>query len=169
MIIGVTGHRLQYLGGYSEETYAKLLEFAKQELAELLTIVNVKDTFEHIRIGTGMALGWDQAIVEACVYYHIPFVAYIPFIGYELKWPQAAQNKYHSLLEKAFKIIYTDGMQGNYASYKLFKRNEFIVNDCEMLLALWNGDIQTGTGHCVQYAKSQNKRTINCWDNWIHA
>jgi uncharacterized phage-like protein YoqJ len=47
---------------------------------------------------------------------------------------------------------------GDYAPWKMMLRNKYMVNNCDVLLALWNGT-PGGTQKCVAYAESVN-RTI---------
>ena len=42
---------------------------------------------------------------------------------------------------------------------KMQTRNEWMVNHCDKLIAVWNGS-DGGTGNCVNYAKSINKEII---------
>ena len=48
---------------------------------------------------------------------------------------------------------------GGYAGYKLQKRNEWMVDHCDILIAVWDGT-SGGTANCVNYAQSVNKEKI---------
>lgn len=160
MIVAATGHRPTKLtkGGlfkpYSDEQFKALTELAKTWLRE-------NDPDQAI---SGMALGWDQAIAQAATELLIPWWAAVPFHGQESKWPKASQKYYQSLIlgaEKMFTI--TDGA---YAPWKMQVRNEWMVNTCDTLLALWDGS-SGGTANCIKYAKTQSRVTIiNLWDEW---
>ncbi len=39
------------------------------------------------------------------------------------------------------------------------KRNKWMVDNCDLLIAVWNGT-SGGTANCVNYAKSINKQII---------
>lgn len=99
---------------------------------------------------TGMALGVDQWAAELCIKLKIPFIACIPFIGQEKQWPESAQKHYKKLLDKAWKIeIVSDG---HYEPWKLQRRNEHMVDSCDLLLAVFNGK-DGGTANCIKYAE----------------
>lgn len=147
MILGVTGHRPDKLGGYRspnavELTVKKEIDAVLEELAPSCVI-------------TGMALGTDQWVAEACVSKGISFVAAIPFSGYEGKWPAHAQAKYQQLISKATAAYIIS--PGQYEAKKLFVRNQWIVSSCDLLFAVWDGSDDGGTSSCVNYAKQVQK------------
>lgn len=55
MILAVTGHRPNKLGGYSKQAYRKLVKIAEVNLKKL----------NPDKVISGMALGWDQALAQA--------------------------------------------------------------------------------------------------------
>lgn len=150
MIIAGTGHRPNKLGGYDIYAHKKLIDFAKERLIE----------YQPSTIISGMALGWDTAIAEAAVDLDIPFHAYIPFRGQELRWPIATRATYNALLKKAqFVRVCSDG---DYSPRAMQIRNQCMVDACDLLLALWNGT-PGGTANCVAYAVHQQKPCHNLW------
>jgi uncharacterized phage-like protein YoqJ len=123
----------------------------------------VLDQLEPIRVITGMALGWDQAIAQACVDLKIPFSAAVPFNGQELTWPRAAQDRYHRLLGQAQEVVIVS--DGDYAPEKMQVRNQWMVDNCDVLLALYDGS-SGGTANCVRYAEGKSVPVINIWSSW---
>lgn len=163
MKIAVTGHRPIQLGGYHKEAVAKLLVFAMEQVEVCIS------KFPEAEFITGMALGWDQAIAKACCMLDVPFHAYIPFIGQEKPWPNESKLEYKQLLDKAKSL--TICSEGDYAAYKLIERNKQMVDSCQILLALWNGQHTGGTYRCVEYALQQQKQrsdlqVANVWNEW---
>jgi uncharacterized phage-like protein YoqJ len=152
LIIGVTGHRPHLLGGYGDDIFKKLVNLASDFLI---------DNQPKLVI-TGMALGWDQAVALACIRNNIAFLAAVPFKGQENPWPERARNRYKYLLSEANQIDY---ISEKYTGFAMEKRNMYIVDNCELLLCLYNGG-PGGTKHCITYAKSKNKETINLWDKY---
>ncbi len=152
-VLGVTGHRPDKLGGYDDDVFDRLFRFAKQQLRIL------KPQY----VITGMALGWDQAIALAAKKSGIPFLAYTPFQEQASAWPEYAQDRYNELLGYAFKVVNVGGM--GYSAAKMFQRNERIVNDSDIVLALWNGS-SGGTANCIDYADRNDIEIINCWNDW---
>jgi uncharacterized phage-like protein YoqJ len=154
MIIAGSGHRPEKLGGYSENVFIRLVTLAKGCL-----MFKQPDL-----VITGMALGWDQALAAACQQLNIPYHAYIPFKGQEGLWPTEAQRKYKKLLKGAEKVVTVSA--GGYSAYKMHKRNEAMVDACDELLVLFNGDPRSGTSKCIDYAKLKDKTVTNLWKEW---
>ena len=105
-----------------------------------------------------MALGIDQWAANICIKLGIPFTAAIPFLGQEKAWPESSQKTYHLLLKKSSSQVIV--CEGGYAANKMQIRNEWMVNHCNVLIAVYNGDKTGGTANCVAYAKSINKEII---------
>lgn len=154
MIICGTGHRPDKLGGYSDEVFYKLVGLAREAIQEQ----------KAIGVISGMALGWDQALAHAAIVLRVPFVACIPFKGQERSWPNDSQARYNHLMEKAHRIIVA--CDGGYAAWKMQKRNELMVDNAQLVVALWNGT-SGGTGNCIRYANSTGTPIANYWDRWL--
>lgn len=151
MILGVTGHRPDKLGGYGDDA-SLLLE---------ATAVKALKFFQPESVITGMALGWDIAIAKACRELGIPYVAAVPFRGQESRWPPKSQEIYRTYLAKAASIVYV--CEDGYAAWKMQVRNKYIVDNSDTLLSLWNGDVSGGTFNCLKYARVCDKPMYNAW------
>lgn len=151
MKIAGTGHRPNKLGGYNNESFLKLINIAENALKQM-------DVDEVI---SGMALGWDMALAQAAVNLNIPFTAAVPFNGYELMWQDKSKKYYYKLLTKAKRIEYI--CDDGYSPEKMQIRNEWMVNNCDVILTMYNGDTSGGTYNCVRYAESVNKPMINLY------
>ena len=157
-IVVATGHRPQKCGGFTEAAQHLLKQIAIDWLSAL-----------HPRGAvSGMALGWDTAIVEACLYLDLPYVACIPFRGQESQWPSASRHAYHEYLHNADNDIVCSS--GGYSPHKMQIRNERMIDMAlqygpgltnSILLALWDGT-SGGTENCLLYAQTR-MQTINTW------
>lgn len=153
-ILAVTGHRPDKLGGYDKATYERLLTLAVQHIP----------AYHPSTVITGMALGWDTAVAEAAFLMQIPFKAYVPFRGQESMWPPASQKLYRNLLKEAYAVI--ECSSPGYSVEKMQIRNKRMVDDSDLLLALWDGS-SGGTANAVNYAMSKNRNMVNLWSEWI--
>lgn len=151
MIVAGTGHRPNKLGGYDDETFARLVFTAKRALKVL----------GATHVVSGMALGWDMALAQAAYELNIPFTAAVPFKGQQSRWPLKSQLQFKQLLERASHVVIV--CDGEYASWKMQKRNEWMVDNSTVMLALWNGDEKGGTYNCVRYAGKAGKTVANAW------
>ena len=150
MIVAGTGHRPNKLGGYTRDAQTRLFNTAIKSLEHL----------QPTKLISGMALGWDQALARACVELNIPFIAAVPFAGQETVWPAASQRAYRELCEAASDFVIVS--PGGYSAAKMQIRNEWMVDHCDRVLALWDGS-PGGTRNCVDYAKTVNKPISNAW------
>ena len=160
IIVG-TGHRPQKLDdGYSELTRTLLIRVATEWLRHLAPRGVI----------SGLALGWDSALVEACLALRIPYVGCVPFEGQEKRWPGKEQFRYEQYKKTAARVILCS--PGEYSAKKMHLRNERMIElalkdgpENALILALWNGGTG-GTTNCLTYAQSKNIEIINAWNHY---
>lgn len=155
MIIAGTGHRPKKLGGYEDEIFNRLVKFCEAELRRL----------SPKKVISGMAIGFDQALAQAAVNLDIPYIAAVPFRGQESKWPGKAVIFYHKLLKQAERVVYVS--PGGFAAYKMHLRNGWMVDNCNLLLTLWDGIPSGGTYSCTEYAQQVDRAMVNAWERWV--
>jgi len=155
MIIAGTGHRPDKLGGYSPAALSHLIRFARHRLSLLP---------EPPSIISGMAQGWDSALAFAALELKLPLTCAIPFIGQERMWPKIAQDLYKDILNDATHVEVVS--LGGFSAEKMQIRNEWMVDHCTHVLALWNGS-PGGTANCIRYAKQVSKPLANLWPEWL--
>jgi uncharacterized phage-like protein YoqJ len=149
VIVAITGHRPDKLpGGYGQENHPGRCWIREQIRAALI---------EHKPLYgiTGMALGVDTDFAHVCIDQGIPYVAAIPFVGQERVWRPDAQTMYRKLLGLAHEVVVVS--EGAYERWKMLARNEWTVDHCNLLLAVWNGTAG-GTASCVSYAHRVQKQ-----------
>lgn len=143
--VAMTGHRPTSLD--SDFTLkSPIWEFIRSEITA---------TFEKVKPGkiiTGMALGVDQIAAEIAIAMEIPFIAAVPFPGQQQAWPKEAQEHYAMLLSFAEEVVEVD--KGPYSPYVMHKRNQWMVDRADLVVAVWNG-WKGGTRSCVEYALKQ--------------
>jgi uncharacterized phage-like protein YoqJ len=149
MIVAFTGHRPDKLGGYKlpNPTYLHVCQQIDKTLRDL----------KPDKVISGMALGIDQWAAHIAYKLKIPFLAAIPFEGQEKAWPIKSQLTFHLLLKLAAEKVIVS--PGGYSAAKMQVRNEWMVDHCDKLIAVWDGT-PGGTGNCVNYAKSKNSDII---------
>ena len=166
--VALTGHRpnkIHMQDPYAEANYQKLVSFCKHACSHLGSKLG-----EEFRITSGMALGFDQAFAEAAQELKIPVMAAVPFKGQERLWPASSQKRYNRLIAGCKKVhVCTEGDLKEYAEVAeaLKKRNTVMINHCDVVLALYNGDQSGGTAHAVRSAQAAGKEVINIWPQWV--
>lgn len=149
MIVTITGHRPDKLGGYTIPN--PVYEAVKEGLRTSL------QTLKAELVITGMALGTDQWAAEVCIEEGIKFLAAVPFEGQEGKWPPAAQDRYKQLLQKAAHIYVIS--KGGYEPNKMHVRNRWMVKSCDVVLAVFDGSVG-GTSACIAAAHAAEKKLV---------
>ena len=153
MVIAITGHRPNKFGNDYDLTSPLILNIRKE-------LVNIWYDLKPEYMISGMALGidtlWAQIAIEAGEPYKL--IAAVPFKGQEKMWPKKSQDEYFRLLNKAHEIVYVS--EPGYAAWKMQKRNEWMVDNCDKLIAVWD-ESEGGTANCVKYAKKKEKEIIH--------
>lgn len=147
IILAATGHRPNKLGN-EYEYVGPYSDYLRREIVDL--IKELKPT----RCISGMALGVDTLFCQTALDLEIPVIAAIPFAGQEGKWPNKSQRLYRTLLSN--KLVTTHIVcEGGYNSAKMQIRNEWMIDNANHLVAVWDGT-QGGTMNCVRYAEKKN-------------
>lgn len=150
MIIGVTGHR------DAGQKPGELESFARLFVARAIR-VGVSE------IITGMALGWDIAVAEACDWAGVPFVAAIPFPTQAARWSVADATRYYEACDLASKTVFVGTVPGSRA---YIKRDRWIVDHSDELWSL-NSGRRSGSNTTVLYAHEIGRKVVPLWGDWI--
>lgn len=160
MVLSITGHRPKKLKLIRIDEFDLLYEFA---LSKLKTIISKTDT-----LLCGMQSGWDLACGVAGITIGCQLKSVLPypdFKPYEVKPSRYWLKAFDAVRLKSVAVISVSQEPG-YKVFKLFKRNEFLVDNSDRVLALWNGST-SGTSHCIEYAKLYNKPVQNVYLDWV--
>lgn len=153
-----TGHRPQNLPfGFNEAD--ERCVFLKEQLERKITDLVIN---KHVtNFITGMALGVDMYAAEIVlklkeIYPTITLECAIPCELQPAKWPEGFRNRYFEIAAKCDKETM---LQTKYTSDCMQKRNKYLVDSCDILLAIWDGK-KSGTGNTVSYAKEMGKEVL---------
>lgn len=108
-----------------------------------------------ILLVSGMALGVDTlwALVGLKLKFQFPekfdLECAIPCANHASRWKKSDQERHADIMKRSG--IVTMVSEEAYAPYLMQKRNEYMVNKADALLAVWDGT-KGGTGNCVNYA-----------------
>ncbi len=153
MKIAFTGHRPNKESMNQEwDGVGKCSDYIRYEVNKEL--LNHTD----ITIISGMALGVDMIAAELAIKHGFPLIAAIPFIGQERMWVKSSKDRYSGILgyKNCTQHIVCEG---GYSAYKMQVRNEWMVDNCDLLIAVYDGTTG-GTANCVNYAKKVNKQIV---------
>jgi uncharacterized phage-like protein YoqJ len=175
MNIGFTGHRppkvfYKHDKVYTQECFDILYDFVKGILIDY--------TFKpNNNYNTGGALGFDTVVAEyilnsypietknkvsKCYVLNL----YLPFKSFGSKWySKIDKDRLEKHKKLANKVNYVSETN-NYSVRLMMDRNKAIVDNSDVIIALWDGN-KSGTKNCVDYAKKQGKEVINIWSDWV--
>ncbi|MCY9308781.1 SLOG family protein [Bacillus inaquosorum] len=152
--ISLTGSRPSKLGGY--DYYSPLNIAIANKLRDYL--LSYLKAGMRVHAISGMALGADTIFALVVLKlkrqgYDIALEAAIPCANHSIKWPEKSQEQWQSIIDQSDKVTYVSNQL--YSPYLMQKRNEYMVNQCDVLIAVWDGHTTGGTYNCVQYAKKK--------------
>lgn len=151
MKIAITGHRPNKLGN-DYELKSPLIQWIKMEILKIL------DREKPDELITGMALGIDTLFALIGIERGLKITAAIPCDNQERMWPVGSKQMYYMILNNPLvtKVVVSPGP---YAVWKMQKRNEWMVDNCNKLIEVWDGTTG-GTANCIKYAEEVGREGI---------
>ena len=154
-----TGHRpdsLPWGDDHTHPSHKRLLQMILEEIkAHISTGYN--------RFICGAAMGTDIEFGEQVLELRdhtqsrVSLICAIPFPNQPRSWPDHWQQRYNALLESSDeKVLISERfVRGCY-----HRRNRFMVDNADRILAVWDGRLDGGTTYTVKYAQKQGKTVI---------
>ena len=107
---------------------------------------------------SGMAIGVDLDFAEIVLKlrnkYPITLQCAIPCPNQTLKWNSLDKLRYENILKRADEI---NLISERYTPECMLKRNRYMVDKSQLVIAVFNGIEQGGTWYTINYAKRENK------------
>jgi len=148
MKVAFTGHRPNKIGGYDRNNQTRRL---------IRHAIGLKLRELHATyVITGGALGVDTDAANVAWNLDIPYSVIAPCQNHSSKWPAESQREYNVMCSHADEHRIIDVP---YSPAAMQRRNEIMVNECDVLIAIWDGS-SGGTANCVRYARSKKKTLI---------
>lgn len=121
------------------------------------------DHIENKNVGifiTGMALGidlWAARIILALKskYPQLQLVAAVPCKNQTKKWPKQSQDEWRMIVDNCDFVHYVSDEE--YTSYCMDVRNEWMVDNSDYVIGVYDGLENGGAYNCIQYAKKKGK------------
>ena len=157
-----TGHRPQgfpfIYGGSSPKYFAYLQQLRKI----ILKAINEYGVTHFI---SGMAEGVDLDFAEIVLslrrtYKTIRLECAVPYFTQNYRFERENFERYHRILQLANEVNYITKI---YQKGCCLKRDRYMVDKSDFVIAVYNGQKKGGTYYTIQYAKKQN-RTIDILD-----
>jgi uncharacterized phage-like protein YoqJ len=163
-----TGHRPDKLGGHDWRSQ-KNIDIGNKVLEQIEYLINEHNVTRFI---CGGALGIDQMAFSICSklketkYPNLYLILAMPFEKQDAAWINEKDKvRLKKQREKADEVILVDELKdyrykvndvpvSEYHPAKMQKRNEWMVDNCNYLIAVWDRS-KGGTANCVNYFNRQ--------------
>ena len=152
-----TGYRPSKMPWGYDETDARCVEF-RFRLREALEYLIGQGYTDFM---SGGALGFDQMAARIVLslrekYPWIRLIMVIPFDGQADKWSREQRGRWLEIIEASDRVI---RISHEYDKGVFFKRNHYLVENADLLLAAFDGQ-PGGTAGTVAYAKRHGVRVV---------
>lgn len=139
-----------------ETTYEcqKIKELLREQIISLIKYNNVRYFI------TGMSLGVDQWCAEIVLEIkkqikYIQLECALPCETQAERWTEKQRDRYFDIVERSDKEFC---MQSRYTYDCIMKRNYYMVDSADYVLAVWNNYKSGSTYRTIQYAKEYRKK-----------
>jgi uncharacterized phage-like protein YoqJ len=150
-----TGHR-QINGLYHGPAFVALKNHLIGVVERAITKYDVTNFI------SGLAMGVDTEAAEAVLYAQagdypdINLIGARPFPSMDAKWNAGTRARYAAIVANC--DVVNDCFPDPYKVWKMQGRNIWMVNNSNIVVAVWNGVKKGGTWNCLEYAFSVQKK-----------
>lgn len=147
-----TGHRPVRFSFKYDERHVACRAIKKELERQIVELIQSKGVTQFY---TGMALGVDMWAAEIVLslkarYPNLRLIAAIPCESQADKWNFESQRRYRAILAKSDEVTYVCRA---YTRDCMLRRNRFMVDNSEYLIAVYDEGGSGGTAYTVQYAR----------------
>ena len=153
-----TGHRPHKFPWKDNEADPRCIAL-KETLAEQIAMLARAGVTEYFTGGADGVDCWAAEIVLTMREKNpaLKLHCLLPHEGQADRWSDSAQERYHSILERADSVDY---VSRQYYDGCMIDRNHRLVESAGLLLAVFNGVRRSGIGATVNYARKMGKEII---------
>ena len=152
-----TGHRPEKLG--FEKGGAAETELKNRISGAILRLIQERNARHFI---SGMALGVDTYAAQSVlklkeIYPDITLECAVPCRGQEKRWKKEDREVYAGILARADKVTV---LQERYTAFCMQLRDAYMVENADLVLAVWDGSSAGGTAYTVRCAEKRGRPVI---------
>ena len=149
-----TGHRpksfpFQY--GIDIQKHSAYLKALSQKIELAITDYGITTFISGMAIGVD--LDFAETVLKLRYKYTITLECAIPCPNQTLKWNDTDKLRYETILKRADKI---NLISERYTPECMLKRNRYMVDKSELIIAVFNGIKRGGTWYTIEYARKTN-------------
>lgn len=155
-LTGLRAQRLPFRFCEEHPCCLRLKERLRQEIIRSIT----QDNVTHFM--TGMSLGSEQICAEIVleIKNDIPSITLecvIPYEKQSAKWLAPQRHRYDKILAASDKITL---LQTIYSRDCMIKRNHYITENCDFVIAVWDGDRSNAVGQLIRSARALGRTVM---------
>ncbi|MBD5086530.1 MAG: DUF1273 domain-containing protein [Clostridiales bacterium] len=150
-----TGHRpkgFPFKYGVDKQKHNAYLLLLEEKIKLAITEYGITNFISGMAIGVD--LDFAEIVLKLRNKYPITLECAIPCPNQTLKWNSSDKLRYESILKRADKI---NLISERYTPECMLKRNRYMVDKSQLVIAVFNGIKQGGTWYTINYAKRENK------------
>lgn len=156
MVCCCTGHRPKSFPFKYGVDFKKHKIYLRKLEEKVLLAINKYGITNFI---SGMALGVDLDFAEIVLnlreQFHVTLECAIPCPNQTLNWSGEDKLRYENILKRADKSYL---VSPRYTPDCMLKRNRYMVDKSELIIAVFNGIQKGGTWYTLDYANKENKK-----------
>ncbi|MDD4291102.1 MAG: SLOG family protein [Clostridia bacterium] len=153
-----TGHRPKgFPWNYRDVDCSSHQEYLESLACEIESLIRVEG-FDYFI--SGGAIGADMDFADIVIgfrdnyYPHIKLEVAVPCRNQDLKWNDEDKTRYQKILHRANTV---NVMSENYTPTCMLDRNKYMVDQSNLVIAVWNGEMRGGTFNTINYSKKVGK------------
>lgn len=150
-----TGHRpkgFPYQYGIDKQKHSTYLQMLEEKIKFAITEYGITNFISGMAVGVDMDFA--ETVLKLRKKYPITLECAIPCQNQTLKWNSMDKIRYENILKYADKIIL---ISERYTFDCMLKRNRYMVDKSNLIIAVFNGVEKGGTWYTIKYAKKENK------------
>ncbi len=150
-----TGHRpkgFPFKYGIDKQKHKAYLQMLEQKIKLAITEYGITNFISGMAIGVD--LDFAEIVLKLRNKFPVTLECAIPCPNQTLKWGDKDKLRYESILKRADKVTL---ISEKYTPECMLKRNRYMVDKSELVIAVFNGKEQGGTWYTIKYAESKNK------------
>ena len=152
-----TGHRpkgFPFEYGKDKKRHKEYLKALEEKIKLVITDYGITNFI------SGMALGVDLDFAEIVLKlkkkYPIKLECAVPCPNQTIKWNGEDKLRYDEIIKKADEV---NLISEKYTPECMLKRNRYMADKSDVVIAVFNGIEQGGTWYTINYARNKNKQT----------
>ena len=153
-----TGHRpkgFPFKYGVDKQKHNDYLKKLKEKIKLAITEYGITNFISGMALGTD--LDFTEIVLKLRKYYPVTLECAIPCPNQTSKWNDKDKLRYNGILKRADKI---NIISERYTTECMLKRNRYMVDKSELVIAVFNGIEKGGTWYTINYAHKENKSIV---------